>query len=935
MKKNLLLCLISLLLGTTTIFSQKIVQSPDLLDVKFLIKEKSAQAIDESLMNFTINKGSVSPIVEYDSKIKQYVSQFRTNSPYQFFSFNYKDNTDFKNKLRNDYTIELYTKNQTSRMSVPFSSTQYGGLGVSQNESPYGGNCLWHQDSKTNMYAIFGASDNYYSTNTTYDHIVFTYDQANKKLSYYLNGKLISTKLNISSVKLADAAYHSFFIGGDVSATPNKAENMYFGNIASVRMYSKALTNDDVNSLYNLVLNRSLLNGADNLNNIIATQIPEYIDKQADENKRKQANGYLKEGWKLMNSLNTTQNEIQSYLTKVKVDLNIDATIKDKRELPRFAVISDVHISADNRYSSSDKLQKTIDILNQQKDDLDALFIVGDLTDTYSTTEYNKALEKLNLLAPNINIYSLMGNHEYYTQNQSSLVAIGNFKNYFGALNKVIDIKGYPFIIISASPYDTKRNEHYSKETLSFVSNALAKASTDYPDKPIFVYAHVAAYKTVLGSNDGDLGTGSYFYSKELDQILKNYEQVVLFSGHIHSSIVDERSIFQNNYSSINIGTQAYACHVNILDNKKLNDNYDGVNGIVKDNTAPSEAEKVAEGIIVEVKPDKNIKIERWDFNRNIKIKPETPWIINYPYTKNNFVYTSERNGGEAPYFIEGSQVSYVNGGVKFPQALDDDMVDYYNIKVMSGNYLSQDLYISSKYYLNTDMPKELWFRANANSKYIVTAVDSYGSKSESLAGGTTTKYPLYLIGTATTAGWNNIKPIPMKEDEDGVFIWEGYLQKGSFKFLTEVGKWYSLTTTKGYNEVVNLDTEYKISASYVYSTFRNQTFLTQESGYYIVKVDVINQTMTLSRSAQNVITTKSLTDNLSSLYKITSNDHSIHINADGILNSISIWDTNGRLVFFNQNKTGVISINNLNNGVYIVQIESLGKKDITKVVIK
>lgn len=935
MKKKLLLCLTSLLLYSTAIFSQDTILSPDLLDIKFQINNNYAEAIDRSPMNFIINKGSVSPVVEYDSRIKQYVSQFKMNSPYQYFSLNYKSNTDFKNKLQQAYTIELYANCQTWKTTMPFSSTQGSGLGVSQNEVSYGGNALWHYDTKSDKYVVLGASANYYSVNTKYDHIVFTYDQESKMLSYYLNGKLISTKANVSPVKFAKETYQSFYIGGDVSQTVGKGEDMYYGNIASVRMYNKALTNDQVNSLYSLVSSRSLLKDADYLNDIIAVKIPEYIDNLSDENKKKQANEYLTEGWELMNSLTTSPNEIQSYLNKVKINLGLEALKKVDEELPRFAVISDVHISADDRFGSANKFQKTLDILNKQKDNIDALFIVGDLTHTDSKTEYEKALEKLRLLSPDIDIYSLTGNHEFYGSNTNSQLSINTFKNYFGEMNKFIDIKGYPFILISVSDFDDDRNEHYSKETLNFASEALAKASKDYPDKPIFVYTHVPAYKTILGSDVNDLGNANYFFTKELDEILKPYEQVILFSGHIHSSIVDERSIFQNNYSSVNLGSIAYACRINFPDNTRLSDNYDGKNGTIKDNTAPAEAEKVAEGIIVNVQPDKNIKIERWDFKRNALIKPEKPWIISYPYTKNNFVYTSERDGGEAPYFVEGSEVSYVNGGVKFPQAVDDDIVDYYNIKVLSGNYVTQEFNISSKYYLNTEMPKELWYKANADSKYVITAVDSYGYKSKSLVGGKTTEYPLYLIGTATTAQWNNKQPILMEAGEDGIFTWEGYLENGYFKFLTEVGKWYSLTTTKHYDEVANLDTEYKISASYANSTYRNDAFVTPEAGNYIIKVDVINQTMTLSRSPQDIIKTKALIDDDASFYKISTNNNSIQINADGVLDAISVWDINGRLVFSKENNSGTISINNLNNGVYIIQIKSLGKKYVTKVVVK
>ena len=44
-----------------------------------------------------------------------------------------------------------------------------------------------------------------------------------------------------------------------------------------------------------------------------------------------------------------------------------------------------------------------------------------------------------------------------------------------------------------------------------------------------------------------------------MDKILKEYPQVIHFTGHTHYTIEDERSIWQNEYTWINVGPSHYA----------------------------------------------------------------------------------------------------------------------------------------------------------------------------------------------------------------------------------------------------------------------------------------------------------------------------------------------------------------------------------------
>lgn len=75
------------------------------------------------------------------------------------------------------------------------------------------------------------------------------------------------------------------------------------------------------------------------------------------------------------------------------------------------------------------------------------------------------------------------------------------------------------------------------KLTSKWLARELEKASKDTPDKPIFVMTHNQPKDTCYGSEDwGD---------SSLNEVMSKYPNAVIFSGHSHYSILDERPIAQ------------------------------------------------------------------------------------------------------------------------------------------------------------------------------------------------------------------------------------------------------------------------------------------------------------------------------------------------------------------------------------------------------
>ncbi|MDR0390575.1 MAG: metallophosphoesterase, partial [Planctomycetaceae bacterium] len=87
-----------------------------------------------------------------------------------------------------------------------------------------------------------------------------------------------------------------------------------------------------------------------------------------------------------------------------------------KSDLPRFAVISDIHFGITNRgLSATVKVPRALKNILGKKN-IDALFVVGDLTNAGKEHEYNSLLkvfsDKSNV-PDGVAVYFMMGNHDY------------------------------------------------------------------------------------------------------------------------------------------------------------------------------------------------------------------------------------------------------------------------------------------------------------------------------------------------------------------------------------------------------------------------------------------------------------------------------------------------------------------------------------------
>lgn len=439
----------------------------------------------------------------------------------------------------------------------------------------------------------------------------------------------------------------------------------------------------------------------------------------------------------------------------------------DAEKYPTFAVISDTHFGNSKGEGPMTKVPRTLKSLTA-KDKLDAIIVVGDLTDSGQSAQYDQFVSvfgnKANYINPVDTFLFMMGNHDNYNGSTGFSNYQGKLKSFYGGkdypLDRYVVIKGYPFITISVRGGDNNDDTNPASGPKSFpqsVCDSLAvwleKAATECPGKPIFVFTHVppkyTCYSTWPGEGDGT--TWPTWSMQTINPILNKYPQVVVFGGHSHYPLGDPRSIHQgvdpnssknNYYTGINTGSVTYSeIHSPSVD--------------WSDRIHPNYYEHITEGIIVDVLPDGNVELRRYDTRLDEEIQPDNRWLLKAPFDGSMFEYADIRNqydninnkplrnGLPAPVFAEDAEIQLTSAGptvtLTFPQATDNDCVFRYKVQIFNEEgFAVKNNWIFSEYYRNSDAPKTFTatfsgLEIGKEHTAVVEAYDSYENVSERL----------------------------------------------------------------------------------------------------------------------------------------------------------------------------------------------------------
>ncbi|MGN0532780.1 MAG: metallophosphoesterase family protein [Eubacterium sp.] len=356
-------------------------------------------------------------------------------------------------------------------------------------------------------------------------------------------------------------------------------------------------------------------------------------------------------------------------------------TVDTGSEPLRVAIISDLQLpdSTDKTTHQYESFEKTLTMLKNKG--MDALIIAGDFTDlstknawgTYKEI-YDRVMEGSEKPIP---LY-IMGNHDYWLDYFTSSGEIASpaklqrrFTEYTGEYpysHKVIN--GYHFICWSSS--DGTYDKSYAHK--KWIRSQLDKAVADDPQKPVFVITHLNPSDTAYGSDE--------WGNSDIYDVLKDYSQVVSISGHSHYSLIDERSIWQKEFTAFTTQSLDYI----ELESGKFN------GSIPKDAYGNTIAEALPACLYMEIK-DARVTVHRLEANTGNELK--APWVLEGPFNSSDSLtaYTAERAKGNQAPRLDGNpsvtveDITDVNSNkqkmISFPAGSDDDFVHSYKLEFL------------------------------------------------------------------------------------------------------------------------------------------------------------------------------------------------------------------------------------------------------------
>lgn len=305
-----------------------------------------------------------------------------------------------------------------------------------------------------------------------------------------------------------------------------------------------------------------------------------------------------------------------------------------------------------------------------KEQNVDAIMISGDLVNNAITGYYDRYKDILqSVYGTDESTYPefiyTMGNHEWYQISEAEEpLAIKYFKKYARiktdnlvktsqyvvpgqnetSANYYKVINGIPFLSISGSNSSgilsySERNE--IKDWLKEISQLPSVKKGG----PIFCSYHYAIKDVTY-----TYGQGANANSEPLNAILKDYPQVVLFTGDTHFSGINERTINQVDYTAINIGSSTYTRTIARSVTMNPDETFYNVNGgnsskDTIDGDVGKNINKTPHIHIVNVTNTGDIVINRY-FST---VDPTNPthlgleWTIPNNVSKETFKYTNER----------------------------------------------------------------------------------------------------------------------------------------------------------------------------------------------------------------------------------------------------------------------------------------------------
>lgn len=217
---------------------------PDLLDMS--ISEMGV--VSDATGTFIFDHGPVEPLVYVDNTYQRVAAQFQGNTS-QYYKLDYSNNQEVKDAMCNEITYEtLFRCNEVlSGWHNPLSSMDDGGQGIELDDGRIAFYVGFNNANGDNEYKSI--SSNVVAQAGVYYHVVATYSKAEGMMRLYIDGFPAGEIAVDGEPRLSAEGAQWVAIGGDAS-TRMDCDGVFDGQIVVARMYTRAVTRDEVYLMY-------------------------------------------------------------------------------------------------------------------------------------------------------------------------------------------------------------------------------------------------------------------------------------------------------------------------------------------------------------------------------------------------------------------------------------------------------------------------------------------------------------------------------------------------------------------------------------------------------------------------------------------------------------------------------------------------------------
>jgi len=357
----------------------------------------------------------------------------------------------------------------------------------------------------------------------------------------------------------------------------------------------------------------------------------------------------------------------------------------------KFGVISDIHIIAENVDSGHQGNTRVLKHAFRwfDRQGADGVVIAGDMADAGLVSQLKCVADAWNEVFPGnmskldgrpVEKLFVYGNHDWdgwnYGYNicgrksrdlkEDQIVTIGMkkaweevFEESYSPIYKKV-IKGYSFI---GGHWDSDNGSGWCEKGPD-ITDFFAKHGKEIdPSLPFFYYQHPHPKNTCYGSwawgHDGGIST----------KVLSQYSNAIAFSGHSHYSLLDERTIWQGDFTSIGTGSLRYAGGP--YDEFAADGGFENTNG-GKGKDGRTSGDKMMAGIYTPNERngmlfsvyDDHITIVRRDFGADVDLGPD--WVMPLPVAESKpFAFAAHAKKSVAPVFAAGAKLAFEQRDVR------------------------------------------------------------------------------------------------------------------------------------------------------------------------------------------------------------------------------------------------------------------------------